>query len=451
MRGLTRISRIPRSGSAIVASVAVCSLLAACGSSSSSGGSSSSGSSGGSASGSATSASSSTTSSGSGSSASSGGDFTILDDSGTTGVDASLGSEWNAGLAAGAAYWNSKGGILGHKIKVVYLNNNSDPSTGVSVLQQYLSTHPKPNVVMGGQESAIVAAVFPALAKQNLIGFSSSAGGSEAQAETDASKALPEQYVLGNSTKLSGEALGHWATQGKSGQKIGILQETAPFFEGETQGVETEVKKAGDTDVVVEADPTALSLTSEAAQLKSDGVSAVAIEAAGATAGYAMKGLASVGLNVPEFSDVGLSSGPVTTLVPAADYKNLQLTTYPDETSAGATQEGTEAQVAAAVATMTAWLNKTGNTAYTKQPYSNTGVGWDMISVLENAAKQANSISQTPLLSALNNLKSQTGEYVSDAKYKYTANNHENADATLGDFGLTKAGPISNGKFVVSK
>lgn len=445
MRGLPRVSRIPRSGSAIVASVAVCSLLAACGSSSSSGGS---GSSGSSASGSAVNASNNSGSSGS---SSSGGDFTIVAVSGTTGVDGSLGAEWNGGLAAGAAYWNSKGGILGHKINVVYLNDNSDPSTGVSVLQQYLSTHPKPNAVMGGQESAIVAAVFPLLAKENLLGFSSSAGGSESRAETDASKALPEQFVLGNSTKLSGEALGHFATQGKSGQKIGILQETAPFFEGETLGVEAAVKKAGDTDTVVAADPTALSLTSQAAQLKSDHVDAVAIEAAGSTAGYALKALASVGLNVPEYSDVGLSSGPVTSLVPAADYKNLKMTTYPDETSAGAIEEGTQAQVAPAVAKMTTWLKKSGNTTLTKQPYSNTGVGWDTISVLETAAKQANSISQAPLVAALNNLKTETGDYVSDAKYKYTANNHENAAASIGDFGLMQAGPVSNGRFVVTK
>lgn len=369
--------------------------------------------------------------------------------SGTTGPDGSLGAEWNGGLAAGAAYWNTKGGIDGHKVKVVYLNDNSDPSTGVSVLQQYLSTHPKPNAVMGGQESAIVAAVFPLLAKDNLLGFSSSAGGSEAPAMTNASKALPEQFVVGNSTKLSGEALGHFATSGNgSGKKIGILEEAAPFFEAETQSVQASIKAAGDTSTVVQADPTALSLTSQAAQLKAANVNEVVVLAAGSTAGYALKGLASVGLNVPEYADVGLSSGPVTSLVPAADYKNLKLTTYPDETSAGAIVTGSEAKVAPAVATMTSWLKKTGNSTYTKQPYSNTGVGWDMISVLQNAAKQAGSISQTPLLAALNNLKTQTGEYVSDARYKYTANNHENADATLGDFGLTKAGPVANGKFV---
>ena len=369
--------------------------------------------------------------------------------SGATGPDGSLGAEWNGGLAAGAAYWNAKGGIDGHKVKVVYLNDNSDPSTGVSVLQQYLSTHPKPNAVMGGQESAIVAAVFPLLAKDGLLGFSSSAGGSEAPAMTDASKALPEQFVVGNSTKLSGEALAHFATSGSGkGKKIGILEEAAPFFEAEVASVQSAIKAAGDTSTVVQADPTALSLTSQASQLKAANVSEVVVAAAGSTAGYALKGLASVGLNVPEYSDVGLSSGPVTSLVPAADYKNLKMTTYPDETSGGAIVTGTGAKVAPVVATMTTWLNKTGNSTLTKQPYSNTGVGWDMISVLENAAKQAGSISPTPLLAALNSLKTQTGEYVSDAQYKYTANNHENADASLGDFGLSKAGPVSNGKFV---
>jgi ABC-type branched-subunit amino acid transport system substrate-binding protein len=369
--------------------------------------------------------------------------------SGATGPDGSLGAEWNGGLAAGAAYWNAKGGIDGHKIKVVYLNDNSDPSTGVSVLQQYLSTHPKPNAVMGGQESAIVAAVFPLLTKDDLLGFSSSAGGSEAPAMTDASKALPEQFVVGNSTKLSGEALAHFATSGAGkGKKIGILEEAAPFFEAEVASVQAAIKAAGDTSTVVQADPTALSLTSQAAQLKAAGVSEVVVAAAGSTAGYALKGIASVGLNVPEFSDVGLSSGPVTSLVPPADYKNLKMTTYPDETSSGALVAGSSATVAPVVATMTQWLNKTGNSTLVKQPYSNTGVGWDMISVLENAAKQAGSISQTPLLAALNNLKTQTGEYVSDAKYKYTANNHENADASLADFGLSKAGPVADGKFV---
>lgn len=365
--------------------------------------------------------------------------FKILAIADTTGAGKGYGSQIMLGLYSGAAYVNAHGGVDGHPIKLIPESDNSDPATAVSDFLNYTSSHPAPNMVWPGQESNDISALMPVLNRNHVMSFAGNDGA--ALLASHASKNYPLEFAAQASTTGPVTAVGQWFK--KHGvTNVGILQEELDYTQGETPYAIKAFNKLGISHTVVTFPATAVDLTSELSQLKSDGVTGIFFEGLGPAAGYVLKGRAQVGWNVPLLGDLAASSLDLTTLAPASDLGNVQEVVFRPNTSTNANLAGVRM-----LQKYAAKFKSVGT--FTSIPISTGAAPWDALLLLQQAANQANSIDPHKIANALEHLskKAQTDPlYVLYKRYSYTPGDHEVVTVSPGDYPLISPGPVSNGQ-----
>jgi branched-chain amino acid transport system substrate-binding protein len=373
------------------AALTVALAVAACGSSSSS-------------------SSSSTSSGGSGGSSTSSakGPINVLDITATSGPTAIYGEAETDGLEAAAAYYNAQGGILGHKVNIVVANDNSDPTIASSVATKDLSSDPgKYAMVWDGEEGTATAALIPIMKRYGVFQTAVNDGDNACEVGS----ACPDLFTQ-DGPIAAAESIDAAAMKKAGYTKIGIIADQATYDQSELAFMEPDLKKEGIQFQTATFPPTAVSLTPEMSQLKSDGVQAVFALALGPSAGYVLQARAALGWSIPLQFDITGSSTNVAGLVPKADLSNVKETiqscedvTRPDPTFSLMVK-------------------------YAPQPLAGSvicpiaGDGWGGIVLLANAAEKAKSLSASALSEAAQNLRITSNE-VSYSQKCWTPADHE--------------------------
>jgi branched-chain amino acid transport system substrate-binding protein len=393
---------------ACAAMLTIAASVAACGSSSSSSGASdaAAGSSGG---------------------ASSGKSINVLDITATSGATAIFGQQETLGLQAAAAYYNAHGGILGRKIQITVVNDNSDPATATSIAEQQLASNPgKYAMVWAGEEGTVTAALIPSMKRYDVFATAVDDGNS-ACAHASACPNLFTQVGPISLAEVSDAA----ALKQAGYTKIGILADQATYDQSELSFMQPDLTADGVKYVTVTFPPTTVSLTPEMSQLKSDGVQAVFAEALGASAGYVLSARAALGWSVPVEFDITGSSTDISKLAPASDLNDVTETIhYCMDTSHN----------------IPAFNSLT---KYTPQPLAGNvtcpiaGDGWDGIVLLADAAAKAQSLSPSALSSAAQTLHITTNE-VSYKAFCWTPADHENVCNAPSDYEVVPLGQLKN-------
>jgi branched-chain amino acid transport system substrate-binding protein len=419
MRGSKRARRGVLA-SLLVATTAL--ALSACGSSSSS-----------------SSAGSSSSSAGSGSTAastSSKSPFTVLMVIDTTGPTKAIGVVDEAAMKASAAYWNQHGGILGHPVSITVLNDNGDETTAVSVFENYLTGHPKPDMVFAGTSGIDSGGLIPAVKRAHLLDVAVDDGG--AVCEKDAQVTCPTAFTPGPVSYNQQAPIAAWF-KAHHYTKVGILQEEDAFSESETPIVQANLKSDGIQSSVATFAPTAVDVKPQISQLQGDGVQAVYAEALGAPAGYEALGRQQLGLvnKIPFVYDYGAAALDLTKLATAAQLKNsyegIAKSSDPYVTMPGRNL-----------------LIQYGGTGVDSQPIIIASFEWQDLVTVHDAAAQAGSISTDALVSALNNLSPQAQNdplNMTAPGVQFTPSVHENISPKGQDaYEVVPVGPIKQGQ-----
>ncbi len=408
-------------GCGVLTIVAVALVVAACGSSSSSSTTSAASSS----------AASSGSATGSGSSSTKGPIYilSIGDVSGPTKI---YGSLHYAGDQAAVAYLNAHGGVLGRQLVIKHLDSAGVASNAVSLAVKELSANPtKYSMIDAGAEGTEDVALIPIVAKYKQFAITLDDTGGCAKASN-----CPTEFVVkGNPAEPQITAAQWFKSQGV--KKVGILQESIAFTEGETPGIVAALKALGIPSTIVSFPATATDVTPEMQQLKSAGVDGVFAEALGPPAGYTLAARAKLGWNVPVLFDVAASSLDITKLAPASQTKNAFLDVY---NCADASKPSPSLTL------MKQYIPSSYSATLDAQPCDIPGNGWDGIILFANAAKQAGSLSVPALTSAMESL-GQTAQtdpnYITAKIMRYSNANHENIGQTPSDFTVIPVGPVS--------
>jgi branched-chain amino acid transport system substrate-binding protein len=411
--------------------------VAACGSSSSS--SSSAAASGGGATTSGGGATSSSASSSSASAASNGpatgSPFTYLMVIDTTGPTKAIGVVDQAAMEASVKYWNAHGGIGGHPVKLTVLNDNGDETTAVSQFEQYVSSHPKPDALFPGTSGVDSGGLLPAAKREHILAMGVDDGG--AACIKDAQTTCPTTFTPGPIAPNQQAPVGQFFIS-KGYKTVGILQEQDAFSESETPYLEADLKAAGIKVVTASFSPTAVDLTPEMSQLKSEGAQAVYAEALAAPAGFEAKARAQLGLvnTIPMVFDFGAASLDLTKLVPAADLVN----------SYEAIAKSSDPYVNMPGRTL---LIANGSPVVTSQPIIIASFEWQDLVTLHDAALQAGKTDVDSMTNTLENLapKYQTDRLnMTSPGVEFTHDIHENM-SPLGKkaYEVVPVGPIKNG------
>jgi branched-chain amino acid transport system substrate-binding protein len=341
-----------------------------------------------------------------------------------------------AALKGTAAYLNQRGGIIGHPIATTVLNDNGDETTAVSVLDQYLASHPKPNMVFPGSSGIDAGGLIPLVKRDNILGFGVADSGTACL--TNAQTTCPTAFVAGGPAKWQGITAAAWFKQHHYAN-VGVLQEEDAFSESETPPLQAALKTDGIKSTVASFSPTAVNVTPEISQLRAAGAQAIFAEVLAAPAGYAASGRASLGLvsKVPLVFDPGGASEDITKLGSAANLKNAY-----EETEF----ENVPALKVPARSLLIKYSKPYGGV--TSQPVSIGAVPWQVLITLRDAAEQAKSIDQSDLINALNNLSPQAQKdalNIFARSVAFTKSVHENAANLTSAWDVVPVGPVQNG------
>jgi len=289
-------------------------------------------------------------SSSSGSGSSSGGsgggsssDFVVGAVQALTGTYGSVGLDTVHGLQAEANILNENGGILGHKVKVVYLDDGSDPQRAVAATQKLVKTNQlnmfEPDVILGNTQMPLVSSILSiSLCAQAVC--------------ADGAK-YPLAFSVNPPSNIQVPPLIAYVKQRKY-TKAAVLAQDTPDGHSFGATAKAAANAAGITITGTSYfDPTATDVSSQVQQLRATGAQAVLTWAVGSTIGVVMKGMQSTGWKAPVVGTPAVFTAPVETLVPQAVQPQLTCICYAASARPGAT-------VSPTLAPLVTQLNKFG-------------------------------------------------------------------------------------------
>jgi branched-chain amino acid transport system substrate-binding protein len=379
--------------------------------------------------------SSASSSSGSSGSSSSSTPFVVGTVQPLSGTYAAAGLDIVHALKAEANILNAKGGILGHQVKVVSVDDASDPQKAISATQELISNNTlnmfEPDVIYGETQLPLT---------KNLLSVNLCAG-----PDCGNGTKYPLDFTLNPPASAQVPPLIAYAKQ-KGYTKIGILatnDAAGTFF---TQTATADAKAAGLSVVGTQSfSPTATDISAEVQALKGTGADTVLTWAAGATIATVMKGMQSVGYTVPVLGTPTVFTAPVEQLVPAAVQKQLICLCYTVGIRTGASAP-------TALQPLVTQLNKYGTIASMMV----TGLTADTLELANYGYTKAGSLDAQKAATAIQAIGSDSSYPATDfwsyrtGAPQFTAANHYPASGPLsqGFYGVAKVSPLVDGMYL---
>jgi branched-chain amino acid transport system substrate-binding protein len=346
-----------------------------------------------------------------------------------TGTLASYGDFTKKAYQASVSVVNARGGILGRKVKMTVLDDKGDPTTGVSALSAYLSTHPKPDLVYPGAASPEVQGTAPFLAKRGILTVSAAA-----LPQMDD----PAKYPLYFSTNTHNTAsitkiLDYIKQHGY--QKIGLISSNDTIGDQISQGLDAAVKGTNLKVDKVLFPPTALDVTPELEKLKAWQPDVVVMDAVGELTLRIVTARQNIGWNVPLIGGVN-SGGADFSKVSASALNGVYATVYSVQ------QWVPPEQRTASFNKFYSAIQAQGQLVFSNFYYA---VDYDPLQLVAVAAEQAKSIDPKKIAAALEDLKQPANPpWVLFKTEGFSKTTHLNT-SVADDYAVVQATPLDAG------
>ena len=348
-----------------------------------------------------------------------------------TGIAAATAPLQVAAWDASAAELNVHGGILGHRIVITTINDQANPSIGVSLLQNALSAGPTPNIVLPGGSGSSALAYVPILAQDNILAMG---GLQEAPLDN------PKLYPLFFSTAAPQASVAAGIAHGilKAGYtKVAVLTSADGFGSSQAAAVIPALQAAGVTVTGTASFPDSqIDVTPELQQLQATNPQALFFDTYGTPAGYVLNGIAKLGWKIPVFGGNGASSSGLAALVPASELTGVKLFVFPSGkwVPYSKRSKGFEAFLQ--------WLQKFSSI---NAPLAVASTQYDILQLVNAAAVQAKSIGAHKIAHALELLKQpKNPPWVTFHTFNYSPTEHF-ANPAATNFAFVQAGPLVQG------
>lgn len=373
----------------------------------------------------------------SGSASSSGGSYHILAIYGMTGALESSAVAVNRGAEAAVAYFNSQGGVNGHKLVLTTKNDNSDPTTAVSLLQSALTSSNPPDDVIPGISSNEGLAMAPLLTRYKELGL-----GSSSDASLDNPTKYPyffSQSTLATTVVTEGA---NWIAGHPGVKKVAILTSNDALGQADVPAIEAAFKAKGISSYSELFDPTATDYTSTFQKAAEQHPDWVWMDGAGSEVPIMLSSRVKANLgSTPTVIGNVASSGPLTTYAKGTnELDNTYATLGPMGAFVPPAQRGPQ---------FTAMLKSVLAQGALAAPLFVYATGWDYINYFVMALKNLNgkAVNGVNLASSLENLPTSTDPQFPMYRPTFTSSTHNPRTApsefTFGQETGTRDGMIS--------
>jgi branched-chain amino acid transport system substrate-binding protein len=375
-----------------------------------------------------------TTGSGSSSGAASSTPFVVVIDTGVTGPYGANGTAAVDGLKAAADVLNAtQGGILGHKVEVDVLDNQGNPNTAATLLEQRLSSGPKPDMIEPGSISTEGVVEVPIANAAKILSI-----GTPNDQSLDNPSKYPYEFFMSPSAMLPQQSLMDYF-KAHNYTTVGMIYSADAYGASVGQATIAAAKQAGVTLDTVTYEDTDLNMTSELQKLQADHPQVLYVQGFGAPPGIIMQDVYALGWKIPVIGDQTTAATPVIAQDAGKPYeKGLLLQTLAIDQYA--------ANQSTAIKNYISALEKFGPI---DSPLVTTSFQYDSLMVVAQAAKQANSTATPDIVKALENLQQPSDPlWVTLSQYQYSAANHA-PTAPLSNWVVVPASQLTNGQFDV--
>ena len=307
-----------------------------------------------------------------------------------------------AGLQIAANEINAAGGIDGRQIKITTQDDKNNPTTAVSLLEQKLSSGTKIDAMYPGGSSQVSQALLPVTTRSKILTVDATSD----PALNDPSK-FP--YHFGDSESVA-QTIPPFVqlAQSKGWKKVAIIYGNDTTGQAVQSGYTSALKAVGVSTVTAAYEDTALDMTPQLETLKAANPDALIISSYGTPSIYVLKSRAQMGwTSVPAFGDLITSAMPVASLMPKAALANYYaqvsqatLSTNPDATNDPALQKMISDAKAAGDSKILSGVGA-----------GLLAVGFNVLILINQAAKQGNSTSTEGVTKALESLQQPSGPY----------------------------------------
>lgn len=379
-----------------------------------------------------TACSSSSNSGGAGGSSS---DFVVGAVQSLTGPYGSIGLDTVHGLQAEANILNAHGGILGHKVKIVSLDDGSDAQRAVAATQQLIKTQQlnmfEPDVILGNTQMPLVSSILSiSLCAQPVC--------------ADGAK-YPLAFSVNPPSNIQVPPLVAYVKQ-KHYTKVAVLAQDTP--DGQSFGATAKAAAAAAGVKITSTsyfDPNATDISSQVQQLRATGAQAVLTWAVGTTIGVVMKGMQSTGWKAPVLGTPTVFTAPVATLVPKPVQPQLTCICFAASTRPGTT-------VSSAMAPLVDQLNKLG----TISGLTAAALAADTLSLADYGYTKAGKLdprAAAAAIAAIGSDKSYPGKQFwvwRNVNPDFSGNTHSpaKADLSTGFFAVAHPSPLVDGTYI---
>lgn len=220
-----------------------------------------------------------------------------------TGANAAFGAQLKNGVEMAVKDINAAGGILGQKIEVVLGDDVSDPKTGVSVANKFVSEGVK--FVVGHFNSGVSIPTSEVYAESGIVQITPA---STNEKYTDRPNMWNVFRTCGRDDQQGGVAADYLLKKFK-GKKVAIVHDKTPYGKGLADNVKTFSNKGGITEVVYEGVNTGeKDYSALVTKLKAAAVDVVYFGGLHTEAGLIIRQMRDQGLKAPLMSGDGIVS-----------------------------------------------------------------------------------------------------------------------------------------------
>jgi Periplasmic binding protein len=350
----------------------------------------------------------------------------ILD---TSGADKQYGSQELLGIQSAAKYYNAHGGFDGEQATVTVLNDTGDPTTAANLAINALSNHPgQYSMVFAGEEGSVTGALIPIM--QRFKAYSMVIGdGKNLCAE--ASNCPTEFSINGSAADPEAGATQYFKSKGYT--NVGVIVESADATETEAGFMAADLKAAGIKAEQVSFPDTAVNVSPEISELKSDGAQAIFAAVIGPAPGYVLSARAGLSWQAPVVFDNVASALDISKLAPASQLQNTYETAqYCSNLSNnipgfGPLDENTPIPLNGTI------------------PCIISGGGWSTMVIFHDAATLAKSLDSAALVTATEKLHetASSSNFIPYAHFCASAADHENTCILPSDYTIEPVGTIA--------
>ena len=343
-----------------------------------------------------------------------------------------IGSAEVQGLRAAAAVLNRTGGIQGHQVEVATKDDQGSPTVALSELQSSLSSGGAPNLVFAGTSTTDTGPLIPLLTTRKILSIEGSAADNILSPTKD-----PYNFSITTTSAVAADSISSYVKQHAGSAKIGILSAADAYGQAFAQAQGASFTANRLSFVAGTYSDTTLNLAPELTRLKSQGAQYLVFEGFGAQSGYVLKARAAIGWSVPALGGTAVSSSDLSTLVSKAALSGVELQIFTVNKNVPTAQRST---------TLTNFLNLVSALGTVSQPLDDYSYGYDALMLASLAAKQASSISLSPMVKALTHLSTAGSHpYVTYPTETFTPANHYMNVPVATAYSFVPAGPIVGG------